>query len=78
MGDETNRTMPEQEQYELVFKNGALANLKDLAKIFSIPEDDLRQVVSKAISLLSITKNAKTLILEDKNGERFKIDIGKL
>ena len=37
---------PPDEQYELIFKNGALANLKSLAKNFGVPENDLRQVVN--------------------------------
>lgn len=77
MSDEVKQPT-EEEQYELVFKNGALANLKSLAKTFNIPEDNLRQVVSKAIALLSLTKNAKSLILEDSNGERFKVDVKSL
>lgn len=68
----------EQEQYELVFKNGALGNLKELAKVFGIPETELRQVVRKAIALLNLTKDAKTLVMEDKKGDRFKIDVKSL
>lgn len=67
-----------EEQYELVFKNGALANLKSLAKRFNVPENDLKQVVSKGIKLLGIVKDAKQLTLEDRNGERFIVDIEKL
>lgn len=78
MAEEETPPQAEPEQYELVFKNGALANLKSLAKTFKIPEDDLRLVVSKAISLLSLTKDAKTLTLENKNGERFRVDLEKL
>ncbi|TSC76371.1 MAG: hypothetical protein G01um101429_1165 [Parcubacteria group bacterium Gr01-1014_29] len=66
------------EQYELIFRNGALTNLKELARRFNIPENDLKQIVNKSIKLLTLTKDAKSLILEDKNGDRFRIDVGNL
>lgn len=65
-------------KYELVFKNGALANLKNLAATFGVPEDDLRQVVSKSIKLLTLVKDAKALTFENQNGERFSVDIRRL
>lgn len=38
MADEVKTPAEEQEQYELIFRNGALANLKDLARTFGIPD----------------------------------------
>ena len=67
-----------QEQYEIIFKNGALLNLKQLAKAFGVAENELKQVVSKGINLLTLVKDAKSLVLEDKNGNRFFIDVKKL
>ena len=78
MPDLDNNNNQQEEQFELIFRNGALANLKDLAKVFNVPENDLRQVVNKGIRLLTLTKDAKGLVLEDKNGDRFKVDIEKL
>jgi len=77
MADETS-TPPQEEQYELVFRNGALANLKSLATKLGVPESDLKQIVNKGIKLLTIVKDAKSLTLEDQNGDRYRIDIAKL
>lgn len=66
------------EEYELIFTNGALANLKKLACDFGVPEDDLKQVVNKGIHLLTITKDSKFIIFENKEGEKYKIDMSKL
>lgn len=78
MEEKVKTTIPTEEKYELIFKNGALANLKSLASRFGISEDDLKLVVSKSIRLLTLTKDAKSLILENKNGEKFIIDINTL
>lgn len=67
-----------EEKYELVFQNGALKNLKALAVALGVPENDLKQVISKGINLLGVVKDAKSLVFEDKNGGRFLIDIKKL
>ena len=71
-------TATNQEQYEIIFKNGALANLKQLAKSFGVPENELKQVVSKGVNLLTLVKDAKSLVFEDKNGNRFFVDVKKL
>lgn len=78
MEEKTKTTPPVEEKYELIFKNGALANLKELAGILNVPQDDLKQVVSKSINLLNLAKNAKTLVLEDHNGNRYYIDLKKI
>jgi hypothetical protein len=70
--------IPQEPQYELIFKNGALTNLKSLALTFGLPEDDLKQVVSKSIKLLSVVKDAKILTFENQNGERFNVDVKRL
>lgn len=67
-------------QYELIFKNGALANLKRLAAQFNVPESDLRQVINKGIQMLSLIKSldTKNVILETKKGEKFVLDAEKI
>ena len=67
-----------EEKYELVFQNGALENLKELATIFNVPENDLGKLVNKGIQILKLTKDKKFFIFEDKDGNRFRVDIGKL
>lgn len=67
-----------QEELELVIRNNALQNLKSLAKQFDVPETELKEIVAKAIKLLSITKDSKFLIMEDKEGNRYKIDINNI
>ena len=78
MPEEDKNNKEQDEQYELVFKNGALANLKELARAFGVPENDLGQVVNKGIQLLKITKNSKIIFFEDQNGSRYKVDLSKL
>lgn len=72
----TKTTEPEEETYELLFRNGALANLKKLAGRFNVPEDNLKEIVNKAIKLLTAvdSTNPKQVIIESKNGDRFTID----
>ena len=74
----TENNGEDKEKYELVFQNGALKNLKELAIAFGVPEDDLGKVVNKGIQMLKLTKDSKYFIFEDKNGNRFKVDINKL
>lgn len=64
------------DKFELIFTNGALANLKALAKEYGIPEDKLGDVVNKGIKLLSILRNTqtKTITLDTKNKQRFVLD----
>lgn len=70
--------IPEEENLEVVFRNGALANLKEMAKVFAIPETELSKVVSKSTRLLNIVKAAKNVSFEDQNGNRFNIDVKQL
>ena len=69
-----------EEQFQLIFKNGALANLKNLAVKLSVSEDNLGEVVNKSIKLLSTIKNVdtKTLTLETSDGKRYIIDTNTL
>ena len=81
MAEEEKKTTEkngEEEKYELVFQNGALKNLKELAIAFNVPETDLGKLVNKGIQMLKLTKDSKYFIFEDKNGNRFKVDISKL
>lgn len=78
MSDELkDTTQPTEEEYQLSFKNGALANIKSLASVFDISEDNLQNVINKAISLLSVVKDSEFVYFE-KNGERYKVNIRKL
>ena len=67
-----------EETYELVFRNGALKNLKALASGLGIAETDLKQVVNKAISALTLIKNGNFTIVEDEKGNRFRMDLNRL
>lgn len=68
------------EEFELIFKNGALANLKNLAGQLNVSEDNLGEVVNKGIRLLSIIKNVgtKTITLEAKDKSRFVLDAERI
>ncbi|MFH1047237.1 MAG: hypothetical protein V1738_02940 [Patescibacteria group bacterium] len=74
---QNNATVPE-ETYEIVFRNGALKNLKSVAKDLGVPESDLKQVVNKSINLLTLVKSGKFLFLEDDKGNRFRVDLNRL
>ena len=78
--EEKKGTKTEEEKFELIFKNGALANLKKLASRLNIPQDNLGEVVNRSIKILSIIKNVdtQTLTLETKNKERYVLDADKL
>ncbi|GEM_PF-3665227 len=69
-----------QEQFQLIFKNGALTNLKKLAGALHIPEDNLGEAVNKSIKILSIIKNvrAKTITLETEDKQRFVIEADRI
>lgn len=69
------------EEFEIIFKNGALENLTRLADQFDSSENDgLRLVVAKAIRLLTYVKDAKEgkVFFKDKKGDTFNIDIDTL
>lgn len=68
----------QEETFELIFRNGALANLKEMAKIFNIPETELSKVVSKSTRLLNLVKNAKRVSFEDEKGIKYYIDLNLL
>jgi len=80
MDQEDKKNQDPEAKYELIFRNGALANLKKLAKSFSVPEENLKEVVNKGIKILSliISIDAKTIILETKKGEKFIVDVDKI
>lgn len=63
-----------EEQFEVSFRNGALANLKTLAKAYSVSEDELGDLINKGIKVLGWIKNAKEVSFEDAGGDRFKFD----
>jgi hypothetical protein len=70
----------DEEKYELIFRNGALANLKKLANNLGVPEENLKEVVNKGIKVLTLIKSVdtKTIILETKQGEKFTLDVEKI
>lgn len=68
----------QEEQFEVVFKNGALKNLKELATLFGVPETELSKIVSKSTRLLTIVKNAKKVSFEDESGNRYYVDVRAL
>lgn len=79
MEDEVIQTEPtpaQEEQFELTFKNGALINLKRLAGLYNISEENLGDVVNKGIRLLNLVKsvNTKQIVLETEDKRRYIID----
>lgn len=52
MGEE--EAVADTNSYELTFKNGALEKLKQLAKRFDIPEENLDQVIEKGLRALEL------------------------
>ena len=67
-------------EFKLLFKNGALDNLKRLSKRFNVPEEDLDKVVEKAVKLLTYVKDSKDgkITFEETNGERYFVNINEL
>ena len=49
------------DEFKIVFRGKGLDELKDLAKSYNIPEQNLGDVVVKAIKLLKITKDNKSV-----------------
>lgn len=67
-----------EEQFELVFRNGALSNLKSLARNFDVPEDNLKEIVNKAVKLLTFVKDSDSILFKDASGTHFRVDVKKL
>ena len=65
------------EEYKIVFKGKGLEELKDLARAYDVPEDDLGKVVIKAMRLLKITKEKKSVSFKD-GGQEFTLDTKRL
>lgn len=80
MNPDPKQTKEEEEKFELIFKNGALANLKNLAIKLNVSPDNLGEAVNKSIKLLSIVKNVdtETLTLETKDKKRYILNIDTL
>lgn len=78
MPEEKDKKSEDLEQYEVTFRNGALVNLKKLARDLDVPESDLREVVNKSINLLTLAKNANIVVIENQKGDRYRIDLKKL
>ena len=66
-----------QDRYELIFKNGALDKLRQLAAQFDIPESELSQVVEKGLKALELPADDGKLMFK-KGGETYFIDIKEL
>jgi len=66
----------QQDEYSIVFKGKGLDELKELARIYNIPESNLGDVVVKAIKLLKVSANKKLTFKED--GREFLIDTKKM
>ena len=73
-----NNPLPVQNNHEftVIFKNGALIKLKELAVALEIPEHNLGDVVLKGLKVLGLAKNGQ-IIIEDKK-DRMEIDVKKL
>ena len=69
--------MENNQEYKIVFKGRGLEELKELAKSYNISQDDLGQVVVKAIKLLRITKEKKSVTFQEGNQE-FTVNTKKL
>lgn len=64
------------DEYQLTFKNGALAKLKQLAQKLDIPESELDKVVEKGLNALQLSDDGRLLF--KKGGETYFIDIKSL
>lgn len=69
-------TTNNKDEYQLTFKNGALAKLKQLAANLDIPESNLDEVVEKGLKVLELPDDGK--ITFNKGGERYFVEIKKL
>lgn len=70
-------TVKEQDRLEVVFTNGALSKIKEIAAFLSIPDTDLNSVIVKGIQVLSEAKNSGNtfIVIEKKDGKREKLDL---
>ena len=84
MDDEKTKEKEESKRedgFEIVFKNGAFDNLQRLSGSSEPSEEELREVVEKAVKLLtyvSNAKNGKLLFTDKESGELYNVDINKL
>ena len=64
------------DEYQITFKNGALANLKQLATKLNVSEDELDKVVEKGLNALQLSDDG--ILLFRKGGVTYQIDIKRL
>lgn len=64
-------------EFNVTFRNGALARLKKVAADLGIPEDRLGEVLIKGLSLIDIGKEGTNITIE-KGKDKYVIDLRRL
>lgn len=62
------------EEFNVTFKNGALAKIKTLATDLNISEDRLQDILTKGIRLMELSKEG-TFVTFKKGKEEYRIDL---
>ena len=69
----------ELKEFIIIFKDGALDKLKELAYYFNIPQHKLGDVLIKGLHLLDLAKSeGKTEMTLEHKKQKIKIDLEKL
>jgi hypothetical protein len=66
--------IPQEEEFNITFKNGALKRLKALAADLGVPQSRLGDVLSKGISLMDIAREGNNVVIK-KGKEEYLIDL---
>ena len=72
--EKTEKTKPQEEEFTVVFKNGALQQLKRLAKDLNVSEDRLGDVIRKSMNVIDMAKDGSTVTIK-KGKEEYAIDL---
>ncbi len=71
MADKANDTRPD--EYTITFRNDALQTLRRLAARYNIPENQLDQLIAKALAVLELPEDDKLSF--KKGGDQYFVNL---
>jgi len=69
-------TTPDEDTYEITFRNGALKKLRVLAKRLDIPEDNLAEVLARGMKVMELAEDNKVSVKSGK--DTYIIDLKRI
>lgn len=69
--------MPEEAEFSVTFRNGALERLKKVAADLGVTEDQLGNVLIKGLKLIDMGKEGNNITIE-KDKQKYVIDLRSL